>query len=273
LVSVELLAVGRELLIGKTVNSNAHWIGRKLARMGGMINRMITLTDSLDEISFALNETLKRKPDFVIIIGGLGPTPDDMTLQGVAKALERKMQINKPAIQMIKAHYREVLKRSITLTPSRRKMAILPEGATPLNNRIGTAPGVRLEQNGIVIFCLPGVPREMKSVFKNFAEKEIKRKMGKIYSTTIIIDLERVSESSFAPILEVIMKRYPKAYIKSHPKGLKKGISRIELDIVVSSHKKIEADETAENIASALTTKIIESRGTIMNKRILTSES
>src|SRR5208283_150359 len=104
MVSVSSLCVGKELLIGKTVNTNAYWMGARLLAAGIMLDRILTVTDSLPEISSGLNELLSRSPDFVIVVGGLGPTPDDMTLRGVAMALGRKVRTDEVALGMIKDH-------------------------------------------------------------------------------------------------------------------------------------------------------------------------
>src|SRR5580700_7901444 len=108
LVSVMNLAVGKELLIGRTLNSNAYWIGRRLYKMGGMLDRVLTVTDSLEEISAGLNELLALNPDFIIVVGGLGPTPDDMTLKGIALGLKRKMRLDRGSVRLIKEHLEKV---------------------------------------------------------------------------------------------------------------------------------------------------------------------
>src|SRR5271163_4030679 len=105
MVSVTCLCVGKELLIGKTVNTNAHWIGARLFGIGTMLDRVLVVTDSLDEISSGLQELIERKPDFIIVVGGLGPTPDDMTLKGVALSLGRKVRLNSDALRLMKEHY------------------------------------------------------------------------------------------------------------------------------------------------------------------------
>src|SRR5712691_9846464 len=155
---VEILAVGRELLIGKTVNTNAHWIGGRLARMGTRLSRITTVDDNLREISSSLRDSLSRKPEYLVVVGGLGPTPDDMTLAGIAKGLRRRLEVNREALRMVRAHYVEKGRDDLKLTSARRKMARLPLGATPLKNNAGTAPGVRLEVGRTIIFSLPGVP-------------------------------------------------------------------------------------------------------------------
>ena len=125
MVSVVNFAVGKELLIGRTMNSNAYWMGGRLYKMGGMLDRVLTVTDSLEEISAGLNELLALRPDFIIVVGGLGPTPDDMTLKGIALGLGVKIKFNRDAITLIKEHLEKV-GREFELTPARRKMAMLP---------------------------------------------------------------------------------------------------------------------------------------------------
>src|SRR2546428_12415709 len=120
---VEVLTVGRELLIGKTVNTNAHWIGGRLARMGTRLSRITTVDDNLREISSSLRESLRRKPEFLVVVGGLGPTPDDMTLAGIAKGLRRGLALNKEALKMVRGNYDEKGGTDLGRTLVRKKNA------------------------------------------------------------------------------------------------------------------------------------------------------
>ncbi len=267
MVSVEVLSVGRELLIGKTLNTNAHWVGGRLAGMGSMISRMTTVTDSLKDISSSLREILQRGPDFVVVLGGLGPTPDDMTLQGVSLAVGGRLRLNPDAMRMIREHYAAIWKGNVEITPSRKKMARLPEGATPLPNPVGTAPGVRLKKGRTIIFCLSGVPKEMREIFHASIEQEVKKKIGTLYTATVILNLAKIFESTLAPTLKKMIKMYPGAYLKSHPKGIKDGLSRIELDIVVSSEKKNQALSLVSEIASYAEREIKREGGFITGRR------
>src|SRR5712691_11699745 len=264
---VEVLTVGRELLIGKTVNTNAHWIGGRLARLGSRLSRTTTVDDDLREISSSLRESLYRKPEFLLVVGGLGPTPDDMTLAGIAKGLRRRLALNREALRMVADHYAEIGRGDLKLTSARRKMARLPWGATPLKNTAGTAPGVRLEAGPTIIFTLPGVPREMKSIFKRSAEGEIRERLGNLHTRTVILKLEGIFESTLAPILKRTMRRYPNVYIKSHPKGVEEGVSKIELDVVVVSKGKADSTKISETIASELKREISKAGGTVLSTR------
>jgi nicotinamide-nucleotide amidase len=266
MVSVFNFAIGKELLIGRTMNTNAHWIGGRLYKMGAMLDRVLTVTDSLEEISAGLKELLDLRPDFIIVVGGLGPTPDDMTLKGIALGLGRKIKFNDDAIALIKEHIEKV-GREFELTPARRKMASIPEGAVPLKNDVGTAPGVRLTAGkGTVVYCLPGVPSEMRNIFSNFAEKEIREKLGEMHIAKVTMKLSRIYESTLAPSIGEALKMHPEAYIKSHPRGLKAGVPTLELDVTVTSRKSETARSTYSELVSFLSRRISELGGTITSK-------
>jgi nicotinamide-nucleotide amidase len=263
MVSITNLAVGKELLIGKTLNTNSHWMGARLMRMGSMFDRILTVTDSLEEISSGLKELLARHPDFVIVVGGLGPTPDDMTLKGVSLALGTRLKLNREALAMVKEHYAKVGHDRVEITPPRRKMATLPETARPLANEFGTAPGVRIQRGDAVIFCLPGVPKEMKFIYRQSIEPEIRARVGKLYTKKIVLHLEGISESTLAPAIELALKLHPASYIKSHPKGRREGRSRIELNIVVTSKRRGISESEAREIASFFSSKVTAAGGLI----------
>jgi nicotinamide-nucleotide amidase len=267
MVSVVNFAVGKELLIGRTMNSNAYWIGGRLYKMGGMLDRVLTVTDSLEEISAGLKELLALGPDFIIVVGGLGPTPDDMTLRGIALGLGKRIKFNKDAIALIKEHLKKV-GREFELTPARRKMAMLPEGATPLRNDVGTAPGVRLiAGRGTVVYCLPGVPGEMRNIFSNFAEREIREKLGEMHIAKVTMKLSGIYEAALAPSLSEAVKMHPEAYIKSHPRGLKAGAPTMELDVTVTSRNSLTVRSTYSELVSFLSRRISNLGGTVTSKR------
>lgn len=262
---IELLAVGRELLIGRTVNTNAHWIGRRLALMGTMIARITTVDDALGEISASVREALSRHPDFLIVVGGLGPTPDDMTLEGISRGLGKKMRLNRPALGLIREHYKRIGRSDFVITHARRKMAVLPEGSTPVPNQEGTAPGVRIAAGTTLIFCLPGVPVEMRSIFRESVEAEIRAKVGRLHREARRLRLEGIFESALAPMIGRELKKHPGAYIKSHPRGVKDGVSRIILDMVVVNSRKSEAQKEVQEIADDLGRGVREGGGRILS--------
>ena len=246
------------------MNTNAYWIGGRLARTGTMLSRVETVDDDLGEISAALHGTFERRADFVVVVGGLGPTPDDMTLKGVAKALKSKLRTSAVALGMVKRHYDEVGRGRVKMTKERMKMALIPEGATPLGNEWGMAPGVRLEAGSAVVFCLPGVPREMRGIFLRRVEPEIKAKLGDLWRSGVRLRIEGVYESDLAPLIKKQAEEHPGAYIKSHPRGVKEGISELELDAVVVKRTAADADSEIGEIASAFTAWVERNGGSVV---------
>ncbi|HYB45070.1 MAG TPA: molybdopterin-binding protein [Nitrososphaerales archaeon] len=272
MVRVEMLTVGKELLIGRTLNTNAHWAGARLAKIGTMLKEITTVDDDLAEISRALRACLARSPDVLVIVGGLGPTPDDMTLRGVAMGLGKKLRVNRAALEMVKEHYARRGMGSVEMTPARKKMATLPVGAEPLANEVGTAAGVRVEMRRTVIFCLPGVPAEMRSLFSRFVMPEVERRLGPLGRKALRMKVEGVFESALAPLIEKELKLYPGTYIKSHPRGIKEGRSRIELDIVSVKKTREEAEKIGDAVASDMVRAIRGAGGSIVWSRGLKLE-
>ncbi|MFW9877180.1 MAG: competence/damage-inducible protein A [Candidatus Thorarchaeota archaeon] len=180
---LEILVIGNELLIGKTLDSNSRWMAKRITRYGHQLKRISTIGDDLNVISSTLKEILDRNPDIIITSGGLGPTFDDMTLEGIAIGLKRKLELNEHALSSIKKTYKHAYERGILklegMTKERKKMAYLPQGSIPLPNTVGTAPGVKIKEKNTTIFILPGVPAEMKSMFRNIINPILKETKGK----------------------------------------------------------------------------------------------
>ncbi len=157
----------------------------------------------------------------MITLGGLGPTYDDMTLAGIARALHRPLRLNREALRLVEEHYRR-LEIPPKLTKYRTKMATLPRGASPLPNPVGTAPGVMIKESSTTIFSLPGVPSEMKAIFRSsissfLASFAVSRPREFQFKIAGII------ESALAPILDEARRAYPGLYFKSHPRGRETG--------------------------------------------------
>jgi nicotinamide-nucleotide amidase len=229
--TIEIICIGNELLIGKTLNTNAQWLAKRITNLGLNVHRISIVGDDIDEISRATQETLKRSPRFLITTGGLGPTFDDKTLEGLAKALENKLEVNQEALAMIKEKYHKYAEEGKMekdkLTPSRVKMAKLPEGARPLSNPIGTAPGVIIKHGGTTVLALPGVPSEMKAIFAESAASLLKQIASDTTFFEMSIETTGLVESEMSPFIDRVMHDNPYVYVKSHPKGAER-IPRIE---------------------------------------------
>jgi molybdopterin-biosynthesis enzyme MoeA-like protein len=213
--SIELLCFGNELLIGKVINTNASFLAHELTKVGAKVTRIVVMSDALSDLAIGFQEALARSPDYIITSGGLGPTFDDKTLEGLAKALELPLEENSDALEMVREAYAFL---GEDLNPARKKMAILPKYAIPIRNTVGTAPAVQMNPMGThtTVYCLPGVPRELKAIFLEKILPEIAKTGSKYFQESFICS--GVGESSLAHLTEEIASQRPRIYIKSHPK-------------------------------------------------------
>jgi molybdenum cofactor synthesis domain-containing protein len=220
-VEIEIICVGNELLIGKILNTNAYWLAKQATQLGANVRRITVIQDLIEEIGKCIVETIDRKPKFIITTGGLGPTFDDKTLQGIANALNRKLEVNPKALEMIRKKIIKYAKKrqsttTIELTAPRVKMATFPEATDVINNPIGTAPGLRVEVYGTVLFALPGVPSEMESIFTETIAPLIKQAVGDSVFCEKSMYVDNIVESSLAPLIDKAMADNGGIYIKSH---------------------------------------------------------
>lgn len=217
---MEIICVGNELLIGKTLNTNATWLAKRATSLGLMVKRITVIGDDVDEIARALREALRRKPRFVLTTGGLGPTFDDKTLEGISKGLNRNLEVNEKALEMLREKYKAYVKqgktKEVEFTPARIKMATFPKGAKPLRNPVGTAPAMMATAKGTFIIALPGVPPEMEAIFDDSLATMINREAGKSAFFESSIYADYIMESDLAPLIDQTMHDNPCVYIKSH---------------------------------------------------------
>jgi len=262
--SVEIICIGNELLIGKILNTNAQWLAKRITTLGLNVSRITIVGDDVNEISNIIKEILQRQPRFIITTGGLGPTFDDKTLQGIAKALNFPLQIHEEALKMIEKRYQQyveegLVKKRVELTSPRIKMATLPKGASPLPNPIGTAPGVSLKQKNVTIIALPGVPPEMEAIFDNSIVPLIKDVSGNVTFYETSISVTGTMESDIAPLIDTTMNNNPYVYIKSHPHG-GEGVPHLELHFSTTAQS---SNIAKKHVSRALLqiTELIQAKG------------
>lgn len=237
--TVGILVVGNEILDGVTLDTNTQWMINQLKPLNYLVAETITVRDDTVEIAKALNRMIKDKIGLVITTGGLGPTYDDMTLKGVAEGLNLGMKVNPEALKIVERQYKEFYERGIVdspeITDARKKMAIFPEGAKPLDNKAGGAPGVILDVKGTSIISLPGVPSELKWIFNN-PLKTILSQRAKGHYTERIINLSVRDESMLAPLIDEANKLEKDVYIKSMVKSMEDSTSGFTIRLWISCH-------------------------------------
>jgi nicotinamide-nucleotide amidase len=263
---VEILCVGNELLIGKTLNTNAHWLAKRITTLGLNVKRTTVVGDNLEDISTAIKEAIQRKPCFIITTGGLGPTFDDMTLEGVAKGLGRGLEDNREALDMVKKKYQQYVAEGrigkYEMTPHRTKMAKLPKGATPLLNPMGTAPGVLVEEGDVKLIMLPGVPSEMAAIFDGSVEPMLRQVSGGMMFFEASLEVREMPESQLAPLIDEVMHDNPYVYVKSHPQASEK-VPHLELHISTTSNNPKTARQRISRAIIQITETIQEKGGKV----------
>lgn len=157
-----ILSVGSELLEGLISNRNAQYLASELKLLGYNVIKIVTVGDVLEDIVKEVRELLS-KVDLLVTTGGLGPTMDDLTREGVAEALGRKLYVDEELVRKI----RERLSKRFTRIPdSVDRQAMVIEGAQIVENPVGTAPGQMLKVDGRIVLLLPGPPQELIPMFE-----------------------------------------------------------------------------------------------------------
>jgi nicotinamide-nucleotide amidase len=173
-VKAEIVAVGTELLLGQIVDTNSAHIARLLATVGLDVHFKSTVGDNLERLKATLQTALGRS-EFVITTGGIGPTLDDLTRDAVAEVTGRPLTFQPHLYSQIANFFARVGRR---VGENNRRQAYIPEGAIPIENPVGTAPGFIVEQEGRAIISVPGVPHEMRYFMDQSVMPYLRAKLG-----------------------------------------------------------------------------------------------
>ena len=234
----EILVVGNELLNGTILDTNSDWLSKELTKLGVKVERKTTVRDEMKVIANSFVDCFSRKPNWLFTIGGLGPTYDDMTIQALGLATRKELKINLNALRMLNEsrlsraalHNRpagKMLKTSL-------KMAKIPQGSIPLSNPVGSAPGVLARFGRTKSVSFPGVPDEMKAIFREHIKPMIKSDSTFFFKEEWL-ESTGVSESKISSNITKIATRYkPLVYIKSHPVGFRRGLSVLRFQLTLS---------------------------------------
>ncbi len=196
-----IVSVGNEILSGDISNTNATYMARRLTQKGHRVIRIITVPDIIDDIAEEVDRA-RRKADFVLVTGGLGATHDDVTTEGIAKAVNRRLVLYEDVFEKLRQKYPNANQEAL------KKVCTFPEGSEVIDNDVGVAPGYVIEN----IAVMPGVPAEMEDVFEKilprFGEKEY-------YETTLKVE---GYEEKILNQLNKVVDEFGDVQIGSYPK-------------------------------------------------------
>jgi len=198
--NISILAVGTELLMGKTVNTNAAFLSEEINALGHNVLYHLTVGDNPERLKNTL-EYLLSQSDMVITTGGLGPTQDDLTKETIASVLNKELIRNEQAYQMMLDRFKNF---QVTMTKNNVKQADLPDGCIPMFNQKGTAPGFISSSEGKYVAALPGPPREMKHMFNRSLKLFLEEQSDSIILSEYI-NLFGIGESSAESLIDDIV--------------------------------------------------------------------
>ena len=170
--NVAILTVGDELLAGESENSNATWLARKLSDRGCAVRRILTVPDDREVIARYVHDWSETF-DAVVVTGGLGGTPDDVTIEAVADGLDRDLAVDEAVRSQLEANSKQFAEENPEIVEAYdfdvdlEVAAALPEGSRAVFNEVGWGPGCVVEN----VYCLPGIPEEMKATFELVADE------------------------------------------------------------------------------------------------------
>jgi molybdenum cofactor synthesis domain-containing protein len=195
---VALVTVGDELLSGDTVNTNANWLADELSDRGVAVPRILSVPDDRTAIADHVREYAETF-DAVIVTGGIGSTPDDVTMEAVADAFDREMAVTDLTRESVERRLAAIRER----VPDREfdidveAEAAIPEGSRPLMTEAGLAPGCEIED----VYVLPGIPDELKATFATIADEFAGDRRSRFLYTV-------EPESNIVPALEEAMEQF-----------------------------------------------------------------
>ena len=195
---VALITVGDELLSGDTVNTNANWLADELSERGVAVERILSIPDDREEIADRVRE-YAADFDAVIVTGGIGTTPDDVTMEAVADAFDREMAPTDLTVESVERRLEAIRER----VPDREfdvdvaAEAAIPAGSRPLLTEAGLAPGCVIEG----VYVMPGIPDELKAMFATVADEFAGDRRSRFLYTV-------EPESNIVPTLEAAMERF-----------------------------------------------------------------
>jgi molybdenum cofactor synthesis domain-containing protein len=246
--SVEVFAIGTELAFGQIQDTNSSWIAQQVVRLGGKPRRLTVLNDNLEDMESALRDAVSRGTRILLLTGGLGPTPDDLTVDVVCRLTGRSSVVHEATV----ADYirRRNYKSRAEVSPGLLKMATVPDGSDVFLNPAGWAPCIRVDHAGSAIFLMPGPPKEVQAIFQHHLEGYLSKQFSTVTATRRV--RTEMYESEVSPHIQRVMAECPGTYLKAYVALRSPEENLMPLDIVAHGKDESEAKENLEKAARRL---------------------
>ena len=236
--AIELFSIGTELVLGQIQDTNAHWIAQQILQIGGELRRVTMLRDDAEEMYEALESSVKRKTSLILTTGGLGPTPDDMTVAVVASLIGTEPILSEETVADFRK--RREMSENDPISEALMKMAMVPESATVWQNPAGWAPCISVEHQNTTLMMMPGPPREMKAIFETYIQPLIaERYRAEITTARVYVSM---FEAEVSPLMQKVMEHHPDVYLKAYVSLRNADTNMMPVDFVSTSADKADAE-------------------------------
>lgn len=232
--TVEVISVGTELLLGNIVNTNTQYLAEKCAGLGLAMYYQSVVGDNEERMTDAFRQAFDRS-EIVILTGGLGPTEDDLTKEVCANVLGLPLVLHEHSRQRIADYFARISRKNIT--QNNWKQAMIPEGAIVLDNDNGTAPGLIVETDGVCVILLPGPPNELKPLFENQVVPYLKKRCPETICSAMV-KLCGIGESRAETMIKDLIDTQTNPTIATYAKTA-------ECDIRVTARANSESEAMA----------------------------
>ena len=240
--TVEIIAVGTEILLGNIVNTNAAYLAEKCAGLGLSCYHQDVVGDNEERLMETIRLALTRA-DIILLSGGLGPTQDDLTKEAAAKVMGKALYLHEPSREAIRQFFAE---RNLEITENNWKQAMVPESCTVVENPGGTAPGIIMAENGKHVVLMPGPPGELIPMFERSIMPYLAGlTSGVIYSQTVKIC--GVGESKAESMVEDLVDAQSNPTIATYAK-----IGEVHLRVTATAQDEKEAKKLVKPMVKEL---------------------
>ena len=257
--NLAIIAVGNEILTGKTINTNTSYLANEIETLGAKVTYQQVVSDELDEIVYALKNAYE-KADVVLTIGGLGPTVDDLTREGVAKYFKTDLIYDEKIYEGI-CDYFNRMNRTIPL--NNKRQAYRFKESCVLTNHNGTAPGLFYEQDDRTVILLPGPPHELKALYVENVQPYILSKLKEV-KIRRSYRLCGIGESYAEEKIISLYEKYPNLIIAPYCT-----LTHIDYIVTTSKTHEHELDQFEQDFNVILGEHIIGSQDTTLGEQLV----
>ncbi len=243
MLKAEIIAIGSELLTPHRTDTNSLWLTERLNSIGISVQQKTIVGDEESRLEEAVRDALRRS-DVIISTGGLGPTEDDITRKVFARVSGRQLMLDYEVLEHIRERFSS---RGYQMTPNNERQALIPRGAVVLPNPNGTAPGIRMDQDGRLIVLLPGPPRENRPMFDDYIMPELEKMSRGARIAKRLLKVTGLGESALDDMIAAIYTQYtnPQTTILFTD-------SEIEIHLTATAETVARAEEIVDELADKL---------------------